>query len=75
MIQDDIAAILNALGLGDHARPISMHEIVHKEIIPAIDKLRREQVTFGDSKNRFYWTKDGPVPIEPMTISAKAKST
>ena len=33
---DDVAAILRALGLGDHARPISAHEVVHTEIIPAI---------------------------------------
>lgn len=32
--------MLNALGLGDHARPISMHEIVQTEILPAIHRLR-----------------------------------
>lgn len=32
---DDIAAILLALDLGDHARPISTHAVVHREILPA----------------------------------------
>lgn len=34
--QYDIAAILRALGLGDHVRPISPHQVVHEEVIPAI---------------------------------------
>lgn len=35
---DDFAAILRALGLGDHARPIGRHAIVHEEILPAIER-------------------------------------
>jgi hypothetical protein len=42
VIQDDIAAILRALGLGDHARPTSPHLVVLDEIIPTI--LRRQQM-------------------------------
>lgn len=38
-IHQDMVDILNALGLGDHARPISMHEIVQTEILPAIRSL------------------------------------
>ncbi len=41
VIQDDIAAILRVLELGDHARPKSCHEIVHEEIIPTIISIRR----------------------------------
>jgi hypothetical protein len=37
---EDFAAILNGLGLGDHARPISRHAIVHREILPALRRLR-----------------------------------
>lgn len=37
---DDIAAILRSLDLGDHARPISTHAVVHEEILPAIRNLR-----------------------------------
>jgi hypothetical protein len=38
-VQDDLAAILRALGLGDHARATSCHEIVQGEILPAIGRL------------------------------------
>lgn len=37
---DDIAAILRALDLWDHARPISTHSVVHDEILPTIRRLR-----------------------------------
>lgn len=37
--QEDTAAILRALGLSDHARSVSCHEIIHTEIIPAINNL------------------------------------
>lgn len=36
---DDFALILDALGLGSHARPKSRHAIVHTEILPAIREL------------------------------------
>lgn len=39
-IQDDVAAICRALGLGDHARSSSAHVVIHEEIIPAIQRLR-----------------------------------
>ena len=39
-MQDDIAAMLRALGIGDHARFISPHAVVVDEIIPAITALR-----------------------------------
>jgi len=38
--QDDVRDLLIALGLGDHARPESLHCIVQEEIIPAIRRLR-----------------------------------
>lgn len=38
--QDDLAAILRALGVGDHARPQSPHEVVWQEVLPAIERLR-----------------------------------
>lgn len=41
IIQEDIAAILIALGLGDHARAKSCHQVIREEIIPAIVTLRR----------------------------------
>lgn len=40
-VQDDIAAILRALGLSDHARPVSAHAVVRDEILPAIAALRQ----------------------------------
>lgn len=39
-IHQDMVDILNALGLGDYARPISTHEVVQTEILPAIRELR-----------------------------------
>ena len=47
-VRDDIAATLRELGLGDHARPGSMHDVVLMEILPAIRDLRertRSEVT------------------------------
>lgn len=47
VIQDDVGAILRALGLGDHARSKSCHQVVHDEILPAIRELsdnRNEQI-------------------------------
>jgi hypothetical protein len=38
--QDDIAAILRSLGISDHARPTSPHNVVLDEILPAIAALR-----------------------------------
>lgn len=37
--QDDIHALLEALGLGTHARPEPPHEVLHSEIIPKINDL------------------------------------
>lgn len=41
---EDLRAILRSLGLHDSARPYSAHEVVHREIIPAIEKLREGRV-------------------------------
>jgi hypothetical protein len=35
-----VAAMLRALGLSDHARPVSPHQVIVDEIIPAIVLLR-----------------------------------
>jgi hypothetical protein len=40
--QRDLAAILRALGLGDHARVISSHYVVVEEVLPAIEHLRQQ---------------------------------
>lgn len=40
VIQEDVRQLLVALGLGDHARPASCHQVVQEEIIPAIYKMR-----------------------------------
>lgn len=37
--QEDTRKLLLALGLGDHARPISCHQIIETEILPAINRL------------------------------------
>lgn len=35
-VHADLVAILAALGIGDHARPYSSHEVVQREVLPAI---------------------------------------
>lgn len=39
---EDVAQILRALGLSDHARPVSAHEVVQTEILPAIAEHFRQ---------------------------------
>jgi len=39
LVHADLVAIMTALGIGDHARPYSSHEVIHREVIPAIWKL------------------------------------
>lgn len=36
---EDVRAIAVALGLGGHARPYSAHEVVRREILPAVQRL------------------------------------
>jgi hypothetical protein len=43
LIFEDLFAILRALGLGDHARPISAHDVVQREILPAIAALTQPE--------------------------------
>lgn len=40
MVFEDLREILRALGLSDAARPYSAHEVVQREILPAIKRLR-----------------------------------
>lgn len=40
VMQDDIAELLRALGLSDHARDASPHEVMTNEIIPAVKRAR-----------------------------------
>lgn len=40
LAHSDLVDILNALGLGLHARPLSPHEVVQLEVLPAIGRLR-----------------------------------
>lgn len=39
-VRADLVAILAALGIGDHARPYSAHDVVQREILPTIAALR-----------------------------------
>jgi hypothetical protein len=54
--RDDLAAILRALGLGDHARPISSHEVVVTEVLPRAKHLRQQldQVRALTEQDRVY---------------------
>jgi hypothetical protein len=40
VMQDDLAAILRELELGDHARPLSPHQVVRTEVLPMIRAWR-----------------------------------
>lgn len=42
VFQDDVRDLLEALGLGTHARPESPHDVVQNEVIPAIKALRSD---------------------------------
>lgn len=41
LMQDDMAELLRALGLGDHARSISPHEVMQLEILPVVRLMMR----------------------------------
>ena len=41
-LTEDVRDLLRALGISDHARPVSCHRIVRDEILPAIATLRSE---------------------------------
>ena len=60
-MQDDMAELLRALGLGDHARPESPHEVMRKEIIPALRAaIARRAETGGEMTDteRLDWLAD-----------------
>lgn len=40
LVHADMVKIMAALGISDHARPYSPHEVVQREILPAIRALR-----------------------------------
>ena len=42
LIQEDIAAMLRILGLGDHARNKTPHEVVRDEILPILESRQQE---------------------------------
>jgi hypothetical protein len=39
VLQADVAALLTALELPDHARPYSCHETIHQDILPVLRKM------------------------------------
>jgi hypothetical protein len=47
VMQDDLAAILRELGLGDHARPLSAHQVVQTEVLPMIRAWRMALAAAG----------------------------
>jgi hypothetical protein len=49
VFQEDVRDLLEALGLGTHARPKSPHEVIQDEIIPAIESLKKGNQTDGSS--------------------------
>ena len=42
---DDVRALLDALGLGTHARPYSAHAVIHRDVLPALAGLREVAVS------------------------------
>lgn len=49
VMQDDLLGLLRALGLGDHARPYSPHEVMMREVLPEVRRVRRELDNAGDA--------------------------
>lgn len=39
LVHEDIRQLLEAAGLGTHARPYSTHEVVQRELLPAVRRL------------------------------------
>lgn len=53
LVIEDLRAILRALGLSDGARPYSAHEVVQRDILPAIRRLRSGEIPI--EVDRQYW--------------------
>lgn len=66
--QEDLAAILRALGLGDHARTSSCHEVVQGEILPAINRM----ASHVDRAKRVYLGLDASTPLESVVVRLAA---
>lgn len=64
----DVADILRALGLGDHARSASCHEIVQREILPAINRM----ASHVDRAKRVYLGLDASTPLESVVVRLAA---
>lgn len=87
VMQDDLAALLGALGMGDHARPQPPHEVM-LEAIAAVRRLRAERdglkalLSRGDD-HRPTWlpetlylvTVEGEWPINVATSEQQAIQT
>ena len=43
VMQDDLAALLRALDISDHARPTSPHHVMVDEVIPAVARVTAER--------------------------------
>lgn len=52
VIHADLAAILRALSLGDHARVVSPHWVVQQEVLPAIGRLTSDLAAARDEVGR-----------------------
>lgn len=39
ILQDDLAELLRALEISDHARPYSPHEVMQREVLPAVRSM------------------------------------
>lgn len=48
-LQDDLAEMLRIVGISDHARPISPHEVVQRELLP---RLREMAAALGAARER-----------------------
>lgn len=45
VMQDDLRELLDALDLGTHARPVSPHQVMAGEVIPAVKALVADAAT------------------------------
>jgi hypothetical protein len=67
VFQDDIHALLEVLGLGNHARTESPHQVLHQEVIPAIKRLKGAETGSSPSSPvaGSYSARWRPEPVQP----------
>lgn len=78
LMHEDLGRILDALALGDHARPHSPHDVVQREVLPAIEQMMddayrwrcsetQQDAHFHDAEAQAAQP-DRPEPVDPASV-------